>query len=86
MRTNAADHDERVNSLTVQNDAEIAPLRKRALQGRISGTGLGLYIVRQIVEAHGGTITVSSALGQGTTFTVTLPPTVPPESIRTLGR
>ncbi len=37
------------------------------------GTGLGLSIVRGILDAHGGTIQVSSALGQGTSFTLTLP-------------
>jgi hypothetical protein len=37
------------------------------------GTGLGLFVIRRIVEAHGGTVGVTSTVGQGTTFTVTLP-------------
>jgi signal transduction histidine kinase len=37
------------------------------------GTGLGLYIVQQIVQAHDGEVTVESAAGRGTTVTLTLP-------------
>jgi heavy metal sensor kinase len=37
------------------------------------GAGLGLSIARSLVEKHGGTISVQSALGRGTTFTVLLP-------------
>jgi PAS domain S-box-containing protein len=37
------------------------------------GLGLGLYVVRQVVEAHGGSVTASNALGGGACFTVRLP-------------
>jgi signal transduction histidine kinase len=37
------------------------------------GTGLGLYVVQEVLAAHGGAITVTSAPGTGTTCTVTLP-------------
>ncbi|MES2950049.1 MAG: ATP-binding protein [Pseudomonadota bacterium] len=40
--------------------------------GAIAGTGLGLSIVKKSVELHGGTITVSSTIGEGTCFTVVL--------------
>ena len=44
-----------------------------ALNAGVQGTGLGLTIVRSIVERHGGTISVRSAEGAGTTFEVRLP-------------
>jgi signal transduction histidine kinase len=40
---------------------------------QIQGAGLGLSLVKRIVEAHGGEVTLKSALGQGSTFTVALP-------------
>jgi signal transduction histidine kinase len=40
---------------------------------KASGLGLGLYISREIVRAHGGQIDLRSVAGEGTTFEVTLP-------------
>ncbi|SDK12915.1 PAS domain-containing sensor histidine kinase [Natronincola ferrireducens] len=39
------------------------------------GSGIGLNLVKNLVEMHGGTITVTSKLGKGTTFTISLPTT-----------
>jgi two-component system CheB/CheR fusion protein len=45
-----------------------------------SGLGLGLFIVKRFVDAHGGEVRVESPIGQGTTFIVRLPLEGPPEA------
>ena len=46
---------------------------ERAVASHHGGLGLGLFIARQIVESHGGTIGLESTLGSGSVFKVTLP-------------
>jgi signal transduction histidine kinase len=62
----AAEHLERVFERFYRVDSSVT--------AEIGGTGLGLAICRRIVEAHGGAIAAASREGQGSTFTVTLPP------------
>ena len=78
-----ADKDEAV--LSVQDEgygmseelrAQLFQKYKRAPSGKaraVKGTGLGLYLVRLIVDAHDGHVEVASELDQGSTFTVRLP-------------
>ena len=46
---------------------------RRANQEQIHGAGLGLNLVKKIVEAHGGSVRVKSAPAQGTEFIVSIP-------------
>ena len=84
-------HEDTV-TLGVHNQGEpITPERQASLfqpmqrgvegvdrQGR--SVGLGLFIVRAIVEAHGGTVQLTSRAGEGTTFRILLPRGAPPEA------
>ena len=53
---------------------------RRAVDEQIHGNGLGLSLVKRIAEAHGGRVTVRSAPGEGTAFTIHLPAAKPAAS------
>lgn len=60
--------------ISPEDQARVFAQFERAVpQRRYGGLGLGLWIVRQIVEAHGGTVRVESSPGAGSTFVVELP-------------
>lgn len=77
----AATDDEVIISVTDEGpgidpgelDAVFEPFHRTAEAATVPGVGLGLTIVRQFVEQHGGTVEVRSAAGQGSVFTVRLP-------------
>jgi len=50
---------------------------KARTSGGKTGTGIGLAIVKNVIDAHHGSVDVSSVLGEGTTFTIRLPYTQP---------
>jgi signal transduction histidine kinase len=54
-------------------DRIFEPYERGAKSGEPKGLGLGLYISRQLATSHGGQLTVQSTLGQGATFSLTLP-------------
>lgn len=66
----------------IEQDALFQPYyrTRSAQQSNISGTGLGLFIAKTLVEAHGGNISVDSAVGKGTLITVSLP--LPPHRMQ----
>lgn len=78
-------------TFSVHNFGQVIPLhdRERIFEPRSRGSnldeqrapnglGLGLYICREIIRAHGGTLSVRSTAGDGTTFFARLPRTQPP--------
>lgn len=68
--------------LTIHNSGSVIPelVQERLFEpfvtsGKANGTGLGLSIVARIIEQHGGTITCTSTLESGTSFSILLPAT-----------
>lgn len=66
-------HDEGIGIPEEDRPALFQAFRRARNVGPVNGTGLGLYIVKRCVDLHGGTIELESAIGKGTTVTVTLP-------------
>jgi signal transduction histidine kinase len=58
--------------LTESQQGQLFGLFQR-LHDHVPGTGIGLYMVKRLVENAGGTIAVQSQIGEGTTFTISLP-------------
>jgi signal transduction histidine kinase len=71
--------DQRHLAVTVSDDGEGMSAETRAKAGtpffttREEGTGLGLALVRRIVEQHGGSVDIESTVGRGTTVTMVFP-------------
>jgi signal transduction histidine kinase len=79
IRLGAAEQQERVQFFVHDNGRGIEAERLPTIFGRFTGdpagggTGLGLALVRRLVESQGGQVSVESRLGAGTTFRFTLP-------------
>jgi signal transduction histidine kinase len=80
------DRSDRSLCLRVQDHGSGIPARtlaqlfnRRVPQERQPGLGLGLWLVRELAKAHGGSVTVQTEAGRGSTFIVTLSPHAPLE-------
>jgi len=71
-------------AITIHNQGSFIPPEERekvfqrfyrctGSSGAVSGTGIGLSVVRRIAEAHHGSVSVESDRASGTTFAITLP-------------
>ena len=78
LRATAAGHELRVSDnglgLPAGEREHLFELLYRAAPARAAGLGVGLAVAKLLVEQSGGTLTVNSGEGQGSTFTVVLPP------------
>jgi PAS domain S-box-containing protein len=73
VKVSVRDHGEGIPSEEIPNLFQKFARIASASTSEIPGTGLGLYIVKGFVVAHGGRVWVDSAIGDGSTFSFTLP-------------
>ena len=69
-----SDHGPGIPEADIPHLFDIYHRTEDARQSNIKGLGLGLFIVKSLVDLHHGKITVDSKLGKGTTFIVNIPP------------
>ena len=77
LEISVEDHGPGIDSADLPHIFEPFYRGRRAVEDQIHGTGLGLSLVKRIVEAHSGRIEVVSNLGQGTIFTLKIPAVQP---------
>ncbi|NOQ74491.1 MAG: hypothetical protein GQ574_20945 [Crocinitomix sp.] len=61
--------------LEKNNDKIFTPFQRFSESSDVEGTGVGLFIIKKLIQAHSGTISVKSKLGEGTEFTILFPNT-----------
>ena len=59
--------------------------RAESTQHKVAGSGLGLMIVKQVIEAHGGSVWVDSRLGEGSAFWFRLKTDLPSSGVQASG-
>jgi signal transduction histidine kinase len=73
-RVTIAVRDEGIGMAPDEARSAFEPFRRTgSLKEQVPGTGLGLHVARRLVEAHGGSLSVRSARGEGSTFEIDLP-------------
>jgi two-component system cell cycle sensor histidine kinase PleC len=73
-----ADNGIGMDAATKDNALKIFGRGDQPMTRKIEGVGLGLHLSNAIVEAHGGTLTIESTLGMGTSVEIFLPSTAAP--------